>query len=256
MKIMEVGFTPRRGDIVWADLEKQTGNVTYGMRPILIIGENAGNASSPNVQIVIGTDGTDGEQQNTQVLVPGGRYGLEKDTCFQAEQINTISKQLLRDYMGTLINTPYLEDIEKAIARTLGFSHHLNEPAPRVSILTPAPLVAAEQPPPVIAETAPNPPKTLTSKSPWIFRGLIRYTCPDCGDIFFFVNRDATSIDCRSCGKNHRLNNLIKFTAECGCCEHRSYGWTNAVIDEIDIRCKCGNPLTMKYSKKLNQYEG
>ena len=90
----------RRGDIYYADLSPVVGSEQGGIRPVLVIQNNTGNAYSPTV-IVAAVTSKPKTKLPTHVILRD-RKGLEKNSVVLLEQVRTIDKSRLREYVGIL----------------------------------------------------------------------------------------------------------------------------------------------------------
>lgn len=111
----------QRGDIYYADLGERIGSEQSGLRPVLIIQNNVGNLHSPTVIIAPLTSRLNKARMPTHVKV-GAKYGLTSESLILFEQIMTIDKQLLRDYVGTADET-LLAQADRAIAISLAIGN-------------------------------------------------------------------------------------------------------------------------------------
>lgn len=91
-----------KGDIYFADLSPVVGSEQGGVRPVLVIQNNVGNKFSPTVIVAAITSRMDKHSLPTHVLISRSRYGLQKDSMILLEQVRTIDKSRLRDYIGHL----------------------------------------------------------------------------------------------------------------------------------------------------------
>lgn len=103
----------RRGDIFHADLNPVFGSEQGGYRPVLIIQNNTGNRFSPTV-IVAAITSQPKQNLPTHVMIPAEIKGLEKDSVVLLEQIRTIDKERLDNYVGTL-DHEFMKKINKAL---------------------------------------------------------------------------------------------------------------------------------------------
>ena len=90
----------RRGDIYHANLNPVVGSEQGGYRPVLVIQNNRGNKHSPTV-VVAAITSRPKHKMPTHVPLKG-IVGLEKDSVVLLEQLRTIDKKHLDDYVGTL----------------------------------------------------------------------------------------------------------------------------------------------------------
>ncbi len=111
----------QRGDIYYADLGERIGSEQSGLRPVLIIQNNVGNLHSPTVIVSPLTSRLNKARMPTHVKV-GAKYGLTSESLILFEQIMTIDKQLLRDYVGTADET-LLAQADRAIAISLAIGN-------------------------------------------------------------------------------------------------------------------------------------
>lgn len=110
----------KRGDIYYAKLNPVVGSEQDGKhRPVLIISNNKGNRHSTTV-IVAAITGKEHTKPNlpTHVIVNGCEC-LEKDSIILLEQIRTLDKQRLQEYIGTFDRRLMLS-VDKALAISIG----------------------------------------------------------------------------------------------------------------------------------------
>ncbi|MGJ0846564.1 type II toxin-antitoxin system PemK/MazF family toxin [Tissierella praeacuta] len=93
-----------RGDIYYADLGRGIGSEQNGKRPVLVIQNNIGNKYSPTVIVASITSQMTKAKIPTHVKIDGLKYGLPKDSIVLLEQIRTIDKRRLEDFVGRLDN--------------------------------------------------------------------------------------------------------------------------------------------------------
>lgn len=122
IKIMEDNFIMeereiKRGDIYRADLNPIVGSEQGGYRPVLVIQNNRGNKYSSTV-IVAAITSRPKHKMTTHVPLKGIE-GLEKDSVVLLEQLRTIDKKRLDDYLGTLDRQQMLK-VEKALCSSIG----------------------------------------------------------------------------------------------------------------------------------------
>ena len=108
----------KRGNIIWAKLEGR-GSVTQGVRPLVVVGNNKGNAFSPVILCSPITSTVKKKLLPTQVFLEGSEsYGLKKDGIIMTEQLVTVDKTSILDVAGSL---PYqlMESVNKALKISL-----------------------------------------------------------------------------------------------------------------------------------------
>mgnify|MGYP001028646509 CR=1 FL=1 len=106
----------KRGDIYYATLDPVVGSEQGGNRPVLILQNNTGNKFSPTV-IVAPITGR--RKKNLPTHVPVDITELPKDSIILLEQIRTIDKRRLCDYVCRL-NSKQMKKVEQAINVSLG----------------------------------------------------------------------------------------------------------------------------------------
>lgn len=90
-----------RGDMYYADLSPVVGCEQGGVRPVLIIQNNVGNRYSPTVIVAAITSRMDKHPLPTHVAI-SRKYGLQKNSMILLEQVRTIDKSRLKEYIGHL----------------------------------------------------------------------------------------------------------------------------------------------------------
>ena len=115
----------KRGDIFYAELNPVIGSEQGGIRPVLIISNNTGNRHSPTVIIAPITSRT-----HTKAKLPTHTEvqdfdKLDKDSIILLEQIRTIDKQRLKQYMG-MIPDNIMARVDKALAISFSLNNRLD----------------------------------------------------------------------------------------------------------------------------------
>ncbi|MDF7627285.1 type II toxin-antitoxin system PemK/MazF family toxin [Lactobacillaceae bacterium L1_55_11] len=91
-----------RGDIFYADLKQGLGSEQGGVRPVLIVQNDVGNANSTTTIVVAITSRITKPHLPTHVALPAHLGGTKKDSIILTEQIRTIDKRRLRDRIAHL----------------------------------------------------------------------------------------------------------------------------------------------------------
>lgn len=110
-----------RGDIYYADLNPVVGSEQGGIRPALIIQNNVGNKHSPTLIVAAITS-----KAMTKTSLPThhflfGTSGLDRESIVLLEQIRTIDKRRLKDYVGAL-GQDQMQGVDHALAVSVGLS--------------------------------------------------------------------------------------------------------------------------------------
>lgn len=90
----------KRNDIYYADLDPIKGSEQGGVRPVVIIQNDVGNKNSPTTIIAAVTSSQSKSKLPTHISVKADC--LPKDSIILLEQIRTIDKLRLINYIGTL----------------------------------------------------------------------------------------------------------------------------------------------------------
>lgn len=105
----------KRGDIYYAELNPVIGSEQGGTRPVLIISNDIGNKHSPTVIIAAITSRVHTKAKLPTHTAVSNYEGLDKDSVILLEQIRTIDKQRLKQYMGMMPDN-IMARVDKALA--------------------------------------------------------------------------------------------------------------------------------------------
>ena len=108
----------RRGDIFYADLSPVIGSEQGGLRTVLIVQNDVGNRYSPTVIAAAITSRMGKTRLPTHIDIYADRVGLAKDSVILLEQIRTIDKKRLREYVCH-IDQERMKKIDQAIRISL-----------------------------------------------------------------------------------------------------------------------------------------
>lgn len=111
----------RRGDIYYADLRPVIGSEQGGIRPVLVVQNEAGNKHSSTIICAAITSKMNKAKLPTHVELDSNKYDLVKDSVILLEQIRTIDKKRLREKVCQLD-----EDIMKKVNKALLISLELD----------------------------------------------------------------------------------------------------------------------------------
>lgn len=107
----------KRGEIYFADLGERPGSIQSGVRPIVILQNNVGNKYSPTVVVGTVTSKVD-KKRNQPTHVYFKLDELSKVSVAQLEQITTLNKDQLIEYVGQLPK-PLMNEIDEAVKISL-----------------------------------------------------------------------------------------------------------------------------------------
>lgn len=102
----------RKGDIYMADLGEDEGSLQAGIRPVIIVSNDAANEHSPVITVIPMTT-KNKKRLPTHVYVQN--CGLSKPSLALAEQITSINKSQITKRMGSIQQTIYEEQVYAAI---------------------------------------------------------------------------------------------------------------------------------------------
>ena len=118
--------TIRRGDIYYAELNPVVGSEQGGTRPVLIISNNMGNRHSPTVIIAAITGRTQTKAKLPTHTEVKNFEGLDRESIVLLEQIRTVDKKRLKQYMG-MMPTEAMARVDKALAISISLRGGSNE---------------------------------------------------------------------------------------------------------------------------------
>ena len=110
----------RRGDIYYADLRPVIGSEQGGVRPVLVIQNDIGNKHSPTTIVAAITGRKTKAALPTHVKIMA--KGLKTESTVLLEQIRTIDKARLGEYIGRL-DSKTLAAVDRAIVVSLGIKY-------------------------------------------------------------------------------------------------------------------------------------
>lgn len=108
-----------KGQVWYCDLSPVVGSEQGGYRPCVIIQNDIGNRYSPTVIVAIITSRHTKAKLPTHTWVNSGEGGLHCESMVECEQIRTIDKKRLKEYLGT-VTEKTMEKIDKALLISLG----------------------------------------------------------------------------------------------------------------------------------------
>ena len=100
---------PSRGDIFWVNLDPTVGSEIRKKRPAVVVSNNAANKRYDHVTVLPLTSKNTTKVEPFQIFLSQEESSLKKDSKALAEQIRTISKLRLGQWVGHL----GLESIQK-----------------------------------------------------------------------------------------------------------------------------------------------
>lgn len=111
-------WTYRRGDIYMANLNPFKGSEQGGIRPVLVLQNDAGNFYCPTLIVAPITSRLKKTKLPTHCCFQHVG-GLDKPSMVTLEQIKTIDKQRIISFCGKLTKNQ-MDDVDEALHRSLG----------------------------------------------------------------------------------------------------------------------------------------
>lgn len=111
----------QKGDIFYADLTPVIGSEQGGVRPVLIVQNNIGNRYSPTVIVAAVTSRIGKRQLPTHVPL-ASISGLHRDSTVLLEQVRTIDRSRLLEYIGR-IEPERLQAVDEAMTVSFGLEN-------------------------------------------------------------------------------------------------------------------------------------
>lgn len=109
----------KRGDIFYYDFGNRDGSIQSGKRPVLVVQADSFNANAPTV-VVAALTSVIKKQYLPSHIVLGDRCGLKKPSMVMLEQVQTVNKSELTEYVGTVDDDKMLRRINSAMKKTMG----------------------------------------------------------------------------------------------------------------------------------------
>lgn len=121
------GMNIRKGDVYFADLTPVVGCEQGGVRPVVVIQNDVGNRFSPTVIVAAITSRIGKHPLPTHIRIKNCFYGQMKDSIILLEQVRTIDRSRLREYIGRLGEST-MQGVDQAIAVSFGLEAALAQP--------------------------------------------------------------------------------------------------------------------------------
>ena len=110
----------KRGDIYFVELPAAVGSEQQGCRPCLIVQNDTGNHFSPTVVVAAITSKRKRELPTHHMLPEN--CGLTIQSCVLLEQLRTIDKVRLQNYIGRL-DEATMKGVDRALAVSVGLRY-------------------------------------------------------------------------------------------------------------------------------------
>lgn len=110
----------KRGEIYILETLENKGNIQAGKRPVIVVQNDIGNAHATTTIVCCITSKT--KKGLPMHLEIGKVGGLKLDSTILCEQILTVNKSDLRQYVGAVTNTDTLKRLDRCLSLSLGIS--------------------------------------------------------------------------------------------------------------------------------------
>lgn len=125
-----------RGDLYYYDFGNSTGSVQSGERPVLVVQADDYNHNAPTILVAAVTSVMKKRYLPSHIEL-GEDFGLKKPSMVLLEQVRTVNKDDLRDYIGTVDDDHILRRINITLKKTLGLWHYKPENEENIRCLCP-----------------------------------------------------------------------------------------------------------------------
>lgn len=116
--MMKENWVYRRGDIYFANLDPVVGSEQGGTRPVIVIQNDTGNRYSPTLIVATVTTKIRKKERMPTHLLIKSNPAFREASVVQLEQIRTIDKSRIDDYLGKVTSTE-MAAIEKSLSISL-----------------------------------------------------------------------------------------------------------------------------------------
>lgn len=111
--------TIHRGDIFYIDFGNNGGSVQCGKRPVLVLQADNYNQNAPTI-IVAAITGVAKKRYLPSHVWLGEKFGLKKPSMVLLEQIRTVNKAELIEYIGTVSDNQVIHQVNSALKKIFG----------------------------------------------------------------------------------------------------------------------------------------
>lgn len=108
-----------RGDLFYYDFGDNSGSVQSGERPVLVIQADDYNQNAPTIIVAAVTSVIKKKYLPSHIIL-GEEFGLKKPSMVLLEQIRTVNREDLREYIGTVDDDKLFRQINATLKKTFG----------------------------------------------------------------------------------------------------------------------------------------
>ena len=128
-----------RGDLFYYDFGDNSGSVQSGERPVLVVQADDYNQNAPTI-IVAAVTSVIKKRYLPSHIILGEEFGLKKPSMVLLEQIRTVNREDLREYIGTVDDDKLFRQINATLKKTFGLWVYKPEGKENIRCLCPKKL--------------------------------------------------------------------------------------------------------------------
>ena len=125
-----------RGDLYYYDFGNCTGSVQSGERPVLVVQADDYNHNAPTI-IVAAVTSVMKKRYLPSHIELGENFGLKKQSMVLLEQVQTVNKSELKEYIGTVDDEQIIRQINITLKKTFGLWYYKPEKQGNIRCLCP-----------------------------------------------------------------------------------------------------------------------
>lgn len=110
-----------RGDLFYANLNPVIGSEQGGVRPVLVVQNDVGNKFSPTLLVAAVTGSHPKKNLPTHIRVDTRGNGLYKDSIILLEQVRTVDRKRILQYIGHL-DDKTMREVDNALRVSFGLN--------------------------------------------------------------------------------------------------------------------------------------
>lgn len=125
-----------RGDLYYYDFGNCTGSVQNGERPVLVVQADDYNHNAPTIIVAVVTSVMKKRYLPSHIEL-GENFGLKKPSMILLEQVQTVKKDELKEYIGTVDDYQIIRQINTTLKKTFGLWYYKQEKQENIRCLCP-----------------------------------------------------------------------------------------------------------------------
>lgn len=126
-----------RGDLFYYDFGSREGSIQSGIRPVLVVQADEFNTNAPTIIVASVTTVLKKRYLPSHIIL-GQEFGLKKPSMVLLEQIQTVNKSDLLDYIGTVDDERLMRRIDNTLKKTFGVWFYKKEDERNIRTLCPS----------------------------------------------------------------------------------------------------------------------